>query len=194
VVTAPFRWGWFTISSEGIDNVPTEGPLVDPADLPAGGVYARPMSDRTTGWIFVAAQGVLLVALVLVPHRDDWPTPTWLQVIAIVLGVGGLAIGIGAGLRLGSALTPTPMPSAAGRLTTDGLYRYVRHPIYSGVLLVVVGLVLRSGSTVGLGVGVALVIFFSVKARWEENRLADRYPDYERYAARTPRFVPAPWR
>jgi protein-S-isoprenylcysteine O-methyltransferase Ste14 len=86
------------------------------------------------------------------------------------------------------------VPSASGHLTTDGLYRNVRHPIYSGVLLVTVGLVLRSGSVAGVAVGVALVVFFVVKARWEETRLNRRYPEYAAYAARTTRFVPAPWR
>jgi protein-S-isoprenylcysteine O-methyltransferase Ste14 len=32
--------------------------------------------------------------------------------------------------------------------------------------------------------------FFNVKARWEEARLAESYPGYRAYAARTPRFVP----
>jgi protein-S-isoprenylcysteine O-methyltransferase Ste14 len=152
------------------------------------------MDERTTGWVFVGAQGVLLVALLLVPRQDHWPTPTWVEVVSVVLGGAGLVVAVGAALRLGSALTPTPVPSTTGQLTTDGLYRYVRHPIYSGVLLVTVGLVLRSGSVVGVAVGVALVIFFVVKARWEETRLARRYPEYAAYAARTGRFVPAPRR
>ncbi len=152
------------------------------------------MDERTTGWIFVGAQGVLLVALVLVPRQHHWPTPTWVDVLSVVLGVAGLAVAVSAALRLGSALTPTPVPSATGRLTTDGLYRYVRHPIYSGVLLVVVGLVLRSGSVAGVVVGAAVVVFFVFKARWEETRLTRRYPEYAAYAAHTGRFVPTPWR
>ncbi len=152
------------------------------------------MEERTTGWIFVGAQGVLLVALLLVPRQDHWPTPTWVEVVSVVLGVAGLAVAVSAALRLGSALTPTPVPSATGHLTTDGLYRYVRHPIYSGVLVVTAGLVLRSGSVVGVGVGIALVVFFGFKARWEEKRLIRRYPEYAAYAARTTRFVPSPWR
>ena len=41
---------------------------------------------------------------------------------------------------------------------------------------------------------VALVVFFSVKANWEEQRLVERYPDYPAYAATTPAFVPRPRR
>lgn len=58
------------------------------------------------------------------------------------------------------------------------------------MLLIVVGLTLRSGSFVTLAVAVVTVVFFDRKARWEEAQLRERYPDYAEYASRTPRFVP----
>lgn len=102
-------------------------------------------------------------------------------------GFGVMAL---ASLRLGAALTPTPVPSGRGTLTTTGLYRHVRHPIYTGVLLIVVGLTVRSGSWISMAVGVATVVFFDRKANWEEARLAETFNDYQAYASRTPRFVP----
>ncbi|HSL74714.1 MAG TPA: isoprenylcysteine carboxylmethyltransferase family protein [Ilumatobacteraceae bacterium] len=150
------------------------------------------MSRSAVGWAWVAGQVVLLVALVVVPGRDDWPTPAWLRLVAQVVFVTGIAVLIVASLRLGRALTPTPVPTSSGQLQTGGLYRYVRHPIYSGVLLIVVGITLRSGSFAVLALAVATVVFFDRKARWEEARLAERYPGYAEYAARTPRFVPRP--
>ncbi len=142
------------------------------------------------GWAFVAAQAVLLVALVVLPAGDAWPTPAWLEWTGQGLVLLGLAVGAVAALRLGSSLTPTPVPRAAGSLTTDGLYGLVRHPIYTAVLVIVVGLVVGSGSVGRLAVGTATVVFFNAKAAWEERRLIERYPDYLAYAARTPRFVP----
>lgn len=150
------------------------------------------MSRSAIGWTWVAGQVVLLVALVVLPGRDDWPTPTWVRTVAQVVFVAGIVVLVVASLRLGRALTPTPMPTSSGALQTGGLYRFVRHPIYSGVLLIVVGVTLRSGSVVTLAVAVATVVFFDRKARWEEARLAERFPDYAEYAARTPRFVPRP--
>ncbi len=149
------------------------------------------VSRRTVGWAFVAGQVVLLVALVLLPARDDWPTPSWVWTLGQVLVVAGFVAMIVASLRLGSGLTPTPVPNDRGRLQTGGLYRYVRHPIYTGVLLIVVGLTVRSGSFVTLAVAVVTVVFFDRKARWEEGQLRGRYPGYDEYAARTPRFVPS---
>ncbi len=142
--------------------------------------------------MFVAGQVVLLVLLVALPGSDDWPTPSWLRTTAQVVFVAGVVVLIVAALGLGRALTPTPVPIERGELQTAGVYRYVRHPIYSGVLLIVAGITLRSGSWFTLAVAVVTFVFFDRKARWEEARLAERYPQYAGYAARTPRFVPRP--
>lgn len=99
-----------------------------------------------------------------------------------------------AALGLGSALTPTPVPRDIGTLITRGFYRYVRHPIYTGVLSVAAGLTLRSGSWVHLAVAAITVLFFGRKASWEEVQLAERYADYPAYQAMTPKFLPRPWR
>lgn len=152
------------------------------------------MNRHVTGWVFVAIQAVLLGALILLPGHDHWPTPDWLTSAGYGLVFAGLAAIAIASLRLGSALTPTPVPTRRGQLTTSGFYRYVRHPIYTGVLAIVIGLVLRSGSILSLAIGIGTVVFFNLKAQWEETQLADRYPGYEEYAAATPRFVPQPWR
>ena len=152
------------------------------------------MSRTATGWMFVAIQGILLGALILLPGRDDWATPSWLRIIGFILILSGLAIGVVAALRLGQSLTPTPVPTSNGQLTTSGVYRYVRHPIYAGVLAIVVGLTIRSGSWISLAVAVGTLAFFTAKAKGEEARLAERYDDYSDYAERTPRFVPRPWR
>lgn len=151
------------------------------------------MSRAATGWTFVVIQAILLGALILLPSRDDWATPGWLRLIGFMLIVAGLAFGAVAALRLGTALTPTPVPTSDGQLTTSGLYRYVRHPIYTGVLTIVAGLTIRSGSWISLAVAIVTIAFFTVKAKWEEARLAERYDAYPDYARRTPRFVPRPW-
>ncbi len=148
------------------------------------------MDRRVVGWLFVAGQVVLLVALVLLPGRDDWPTPSWVWTLGQAAVIAGLVVLVVASLRLGTGLTPTPVPNARGHLVTGGLYRFVRHPIYTGVLLIVIGLTLRSGSYVTLAVAVVTVVFFDRKAAWEEARLQERYDGYAEYAARTPRFVP----
>ena len=150
------------------------------------------MRTERTGWGFVGTQFVLLAALVLLPTRTDWARPTWLTIVSGVLVVAGVGIALLAAGHLGESLTATPEPKRGASLRTGGLYRYARHPIYSGVLLAVIGLVVRSGSYLTLAVGVLTVLFFNAKAAWEERRLSATYDGYAEYAARTRRFVPRP--
>ncbi len=153
------------------------------------------MSRTTTGWALVAIQAVLLIALVLVPTGSDWPMPVWLAAASTGLLVLGLVVVVVASLNLGRALTPTPVPNRRGALRTDGLYALVRHPIYTGVLSIVLAVTVGTRQWAGLVLGIATVAFFWGKARWEEARLSETYPGYAAYAAVTPRFVPfvRPW-
>ncbi len=148
------------------------------------------MSDRARGWMLVSAQFGLLAILVLVPAGSMWPLPPALRAIGTAGRVlGAVAIVVGA-LRLGPAASVHPAPTAGATLRTDGPYRYVRHPIYTGVLVLAAALVVTGRSPVHVAAWVALLGVFTVKARFEERLLRARFPDYAEYARRTGRFVP----
>lgn len=148
------------------------------------------MSRHLTGWTWVAGQAVLLLALILIPSGDAWPTGGAVRVIGSVLFFGGLIFMGVAALRLGTSLTPTPVPLKSGSLKTSGLYQFVRHPIYTGVLAVVMGMTVPSGSWLQLIVALLTFVFFDRKAAWEETQLRSTYPDYASYAADTAKFFP----
>lgn len=148
------------------------------------------MSKHTIGWVFVAVQAVLLAILVLLPSSDDYTLPGWLDRVLDVVFWLGIVLIVLAAVFLGRSLTATPVPRDAAELRTNGPYRWARHPIYSGVILVVVALAIRSGSVIALGIGAITIVFFMVKSSWEERRLAERFPGYADYAARTGRFFP----
>jgi protein-S-isoprenylcysteine O-methyltransferase Ste14 len=147
-------------------------------------------SPRTIGWAFVAVQALLLAALILLPSRDDFEPPGWVRAAADVVFWLGIALIVLAGAFLGRSLTATPVPLDRAELRTSGPYRWARHPIYSGVILVVIALSVRSGSAIAVAIGVVTLAFFVVKSTWEERRLAERFPQYSDYAARTGRFFP----
>ena len=138
----------------------------------------------------VALQAALLVAFFLAPRRGDWAVPGWLAAAGSTAVVAGAGILVLAALNLGRSLTPLPTPVPRGVLQTGGLYRFVRHPIYSGLLVLLFGSAATSGSAVRLVLAAALLGLLTRKARWEEDMLRRRYPDYDDYARRTPRFVP----
>ena len=148
------------------------------------------MSTRAIGWLFVAVQAALLGALIVLPGGTAWTLPSAARTLANVGFWAGIAVIVAAAISLGRSLNATPVPNATATLRTTGLYRIARHPIYSGVLLVVAAMVARSGSIWGIALGIATAIFFDRKARWEEQRLAERFADYPAYASRTGRFFP----
>lgn len=144
----------------------------------------------STGWALVGAQFGLLVALVILPAGDLWPRGAITSVLGGVLVATGAAIAVLAGLRLGPNLTPTPLPKEDGELVTAGFYQYVRHPIYTGVLLAAAGVLVFQASIAHI-VGFVLVWgVLTLKALGEENMLAEKYEGYASYATRTGRFLP----
>jgi protein-S-isoprenylcysteine O-methyltransferase Ste14 len=74
-------------------------------------------------------------------------------------------------------------------LTTKGIYRYIRHPIYTGDIVLLVGLELALNSWLVLAVIVPLVIAVK-QALAEEVLLCQAFPSYQAYCGRTKRFIP----
>jgi len=146
--------------------------------------------DTALAWLFVTVQFVLLVVIVVLPPGSAWVVPGWLDTVAFGLEVIGAAALLVAIVNLGRSLTPLPTPVPHGELKVRGLYRFVRHPIYAGIIALTVGIAVRSASVAVLGATVALIAWFMLKARWEEQRLTLQYPGYAAYAVHTPRFVP----
>ena len=151
------------------------------------------------GLALVAVQMVLLAALALAGLVPGARGPVWdpgapLTTVLTLLGwamvvLGGAAAVAGV-LGLGTALRASPVPADAGVLRTGGPYAWARHPVYTGLLTAAAGWVLVVRSLTVLVVAVLLLVLLWLKARWEESLLAQRYPGYAAYAARTPRFVP----
>lgn len=143
------------------------------------------------GWLLVLGQFALLGVLVIspsLPLAGQPPGP--LRVVGFGVAVTGGIVVVLAAPWLGRSLTPFPEPLAGGQLSTRGLYALVRHPMYSGVLLIGWGLALRAWSPVALVAAVLLTVLLMVKARYEERLLRGAYPGYAAYAARVGRFVP----
>lgn len=145
---------------------------------------------RSLPWVLVIAQFALLAGLAFVPQNSLWPVGTPALIGAIVLVVAGGVIALLGARGLGAALTATPVPKEGSQLVTTGIYSLVRHPIYTGLLVVGLGLVLLGSSVLHIVLWFALLALLAVKSRWEERMLAATHSDYAAYAAATGRFVP----
>ena len=150
-------------------------------------------SQQRTAWLLVAGQFALRAVIIVVPSGTAGSLPAWAARAADVCALVGLALMAVAALGLGRGLTAAPLPNEHARLRTGGLYRYARHPIYTGLLLTMGSLTVASGSVPRLVAFAVLLGLITGKARWEEGHLARRFAGYPAYAARTPRFVPR-WR
>ena len=149
------------------------------------------MSDKNKSNLLVSIQFLLLVVIIGVPlPRFGESFPDW------VVGVGSVMVWVGLVIlalsifKLGGSLTASPIPKNDSELKTDGLYKWMRHPIYSGLIATGLGLAIESESLLNLVVAVALIVLLNYKAKWEESFLLERYPEYRTYMSKTGRFVP----
>jgi protein-S-isoprenylcysteine O-methyltransferase Ste14 len=147
------------------------------------------MSRASVDRLWVSGQipliGLVAVAAIFGPH---WPARLVLAIVGVaVAALGGLTM-LWAGRTLGSSLTPYPSPR--GKHLERGPYRFVRHPMYGGGVVLAVGVALAS-SPVALAPALALVPFFLFKARYEERLLGEFDPGYREYLIRVrERFFP----
>lgn len=144
----------------------------------------------STGWALVGAQFGLLAALITLPPGDLWVRGTTSGIVGGALIASGVLIAALAGMRLGPNLTPLPIPKEDGDLITGGFYRFVRHPIYTGVLLAAAGIVAIQASLAHVVGYVVLWGVLTLKALGEERMLAEKYESYADYASKTGRFIP----
>ncbi len=101
------------------------------------------------------------------------------SVALIVLGTSLLAIGWATVHR------------GRGELVTSGIYRYLRHPQYLGLILIVLGFNIQWPTLLTLVMGPILIMMYVWLARREDEELASGFDErYLEYAARTPAFLP----
>ena len=146
----------------------------------------RGFVDR--GGLWVVAQFVLLVTIVAIGWLDllsfSFPGRRAVGWMLILLALAG---GVLSSMSLGRNLTPYPKPVAAGTMIERGPYRLVRHPIYTAVIIGMVGIAVRGGDGAGLVAALGLVPFFYAKATFEERHLLEQYPGYAAYRRRVSR-------
>jgi protein-S-isoprenylcysteine O-methyltransferase Ste14 len=108
-----------------------------------------------------------------------WEPLSWLGVVVTMCGV---ALSISARLHLGANWSDKVVLKADHQLIRTGPYKHLRHPIYSGVLLGILGTALAIGEWRGLLALVIMIINYHIKARREERILTaqfgDAYRDY----------------
>ena len=152
-------------------------------------------APKGSGIGFVVTQAVLLGILFFGPtylNADTSITPPnnlllWFGYGIFILGT---VIALIAAINLGKNLTPLPKPKDNAELVQAGLYRWVRHPIYFGVIVLSLGWGLIQQSTLVWLYVLIIAIFFDIKSRKEERWLVARFSTYGDYQGRVRKLIP----
>jgi len=146
-------------------------------------------SDARLGSLLVALQVALLAWLVV--KGVAGLTVGRLTVDAVALAVAGMALGLWAlsANRPGN-FNIRPVPRSGGELVQHGPYRWIRHPMYSALLLVGLAAARLAGDVESWLVLAVLVVVLVIKANVEERGMIERHAGYRDYRERTRRFVP----
>lgn len=117
--------------------------------------------------------------------------PSRLRVIGVAIYTLGLLVAILARLQLGSNWSDIEAANvkAEQQVVSGGVYRFIRHPIYVGDLLLLLGLELALNSWLFLGVAMLTPIVLRQAIR-EEQMLRQSLPGYSEYCSRSKRFIP----
>jgi len=113
----------------------------------------------------------------------------------LLLATLGVKFGVALGLYAVGVMRPgrfnvRPDVRPDAELRVSGPYRWVRHPMYTSVLLTALALVWGDFSFVRLGVWALLALDLILKVRYEEHLLSEQFEAYAAYRRRTKRLIP----
>jgi protein-S-isoprenylcysteine O-methyltransferase Ste14 len=156
-----------------------------------------PWWKGTRGEWYVVAQ-VALMALVLFGPRTwpgaglvSFPYPRASPVAGLVLIIAGALLMLTGGLWLGRRnITPLPYPRDKARMVDCGPYRLVRHPMYTGGILIAFGWTIWVWGPLTLLSSFVVAVFVDIKSRREERWLRAKFPGYAAYQRRVRKLIP----
>ena len=128
------------------------------------------------------------------PARMAWSSlvlPGWMRSLGVGLIAADGALVFWTLHNLGANLTDTVVTRKAHTLVVTGPYRWVRHPFYVAVALLLVGISLAAANWFMLVTAIAVFVLLAARTVREEHILAERFGhEYRGYMARTNRFLP----
>jgi protein-S-isoprenylcysteine O-methyltransferase Ste14 len=157
-------------------------------------IYRESGAQRLRYWI------LLLLAFLLLTRASRWPYPFSLRIIpatesvqwlAAMLCIAGLAFCVWARATLGRNWSGTITLKEGHELIERGPYRFVRHPIYTGLLAMFLATALALGHLGGVVAVILAFASFWIKLCEEERLMLQQFPDqYRSYQRRVQRIIP----
>lgn len=148
------------------------------------------MKLQTADITFVLIQFVLFFLYIFEIPQLHFTLSNWIANTGISVTVLGMIIVLIAVLQLNKNLSPFPSPKSGSQLIQNGIYKYIRHPIYTGIILLFLGYGIYTSSGYRLLITLLLFILFIFKSRYEESKLMATFKNYSSYKKVTGRFLP----
>ncbi len=141
---------------------------------------------------FVLVQFALFALYIIDINIIDYSIvlPDWLKILLLITGLLAVLIITLGIIHLKDSLTPFPTPRKNSSLISHGIYRHVRHPIYTGIILITFAYGLFTTSFTRLIITIILFVVFYLKSDLEEKLLLQKFPEYKDYQKFTGRFFP----
>jgi protein-S-isoprenylcysteine O-methyltransferase Ste14 len=153
----------------------------------------QPAADKKFMLTFVVVVLLWLIAIGLDHRAHASRVPLVLQALGLAMYLLSTAFIMWV-FRENSFAAPVVKVQAHHRVISSGPYAFVRHPMYSGIMLFFFGVPLLVGSWWGVAIAPVFAVLFAIRARIEERALVEGLPDYADYAERVRyRLVPGLW-
>jgi protein-S-isoprenylcysteine O-methyltransferase Ste14 len=164
----------------------------------AGAIYyeSQAPAERNRTWFGATSIGLVIVfaANAAVP-KADWQSLTvyspWIRILGLVILLAATTFTLWARLALGTMWSATPTVKQEHQLRTTGPYGITRHPIYTGMLSMLLGSGLLAGEGRSIVAFPVYLVLLQVKIHLEERLMRAEFPDdYPRYRQQVPQLVP----
>lgn len=148
------------------------------------------MKIKAKDIVYVGIQFLLFAGYLFEVTKLRFEMPEFIQFILLPFIVAGIAIILISFFQLNKNLSPFPSPKENSELITTGLFSRIRHPIYSGILLLAFSFALYQNSGFKILISFFLLILFYFKTGYEEKLLSLKFPEYKNHKMNTGRFFP----
>jgi protein-S-isoprenylcysteine O-methyltransferase Ste14 len=157
----------------------------------------RAPEERTRSWFGTAVTPALIIVVVvnLAVPKAEWRSLTFyappVRILGLVILLAATAFAIWSRLVLGIMWSGSPAVKQEHQLRTSGPYSVTRHPIYTGMLGMLLGCLLVTGGGRWIAPFPVFLVLLEIKLHIEERLMRAEFPDdYPRYRQRVPQLVP----
>lgn len=143
------------------------------------------MNDKIYSIVLVSLQFIIIFVLLLI--NDS----IFNHFISLIISTFGFLFGLYTLYfnRIGN-FNITPEIRENSKLIKDGTYKYIRHPMYLSVFLMMGGVILTNINIANIFCYLSLIIVLYLKARKEEKLWSEKFEEYKQYKKHTKMFIP----